>query len=161
VSYRRWRRQSAKLQPKFVGPYCVVEVLPNHTYRVERSGQVSVQSEQRLKPYHASPDAVGQAPPLLEPNRQPNHWGRTIRPREVEIVVPRETDQEQAALLEQQQQQERQQKQQRQASGPPPLPGENAPTRVTGEGRDPPTVVAEEPLAPPAPVQPERSQKAP
>jgi len=77
VSYRRRRGQSAKLQPKFVGPYCVVEVPPNHTNRVKRSGQVSVQSEQRLKPYHASPDAVGQAPPLLEPNRQPNHRGRT------------------------------------------------------------------------------------
>jgi len=36
VSYCRRRRQSAKLQPKFVGPYCVV-VLPNHTYRVEHS----------------------------------------------------------------------------------------------------------------------------
>jgi len=75
VSYRRRRGQSAELQPKFVGPYCVVEVLPNHTYRMERSGQVSVQSEQRLKPYHASPDTVGQAPPLLEPSRQPNHRG--------------------------------------------------------------------------------------
>jgi len=42
VSYRRRRGQSAKLQPKFIGPYCVVEVLPNHTYRVEWSGQVSV-----------------------------------------------------------------------------------------------------------------------
>jgi len=138
-------------------------VLPNHTYRVERSGQVSVQSEQRLKPYQASPDMVGQAPPLLEPNRQPNHRGRTTQPREVEIVVPRETDQEQAALLEQlerQQQQERQQEQQQQAPGPPPLPGENTPSHVTGEGGDPSTVVAEEPLAPPAPVQPERSQRA-
>jgi len=73
VSYRRRRGQSAKFQPKFVGPYCVVEVLPNHTYRVEHSGQVSVQSEQRLKPYQASPNAARQAPPLLEPNRQPNH----------------------------------------------------------------------------------------
>jgi len=90
VSYRRRRGQSAKLQPKFVGPYCVVEVLLNHTYRVERSGQVSVQSEQRLKPYHASPDA----PPFLESNRQPNHRGRTTQSREVEIVVPRETDEE-------------------------------------------------------------------
>jgi len=101
VSYRRRRGKSAKLQPKFVSPYCVVEVLPNHTYRVERSGQVSVQSEQCLKPYHASPDAMGQAPPLLEPNRQPNHRGRTTQPREVEIIVPRETEQKQAALLEQ------------------------------------------------------------
>jgi len=65
VSYRRGREQSAKLHPKFVDLYCVVEMLPNHTYRVERSGQVLAQSEQRLKPYHASPDAVGQAPPLL------------------------------------------------------------------------------------------------
>jgi len=141
VSYRRRRGQSAKLQPKFVGPYCIIEVLPNHTYRVERSGQLSVQSEQRLKPYQASPDAVGQAPPLLEPNRQPNHRGRTTRPREVEIVVPRETDQEQAALLEQlerQQQQERQQEQQQQASGPPPLQGEDTPTRFPGEDGDPP-----------------------
>jgi len=50
VSYRRQCGQSAKLQPKLVGPYCVVEVLPIHTYCVERSGQVSVQNEQRLKP---------------------------------------------------------------------------------------------------------------
>jgi len=80
--------------------------------------------------------------------------------KEVEIVVPRETDQEQAALLEQLEWQQQQERQQRQASGQPPLPGQNTPTRVTGEGVDPPTVVAEEPLAPPAPVQPERSQRA-
>jgi len=109
-----------------------VKVLPNHTYRVELSGQVSVQSEQRLKPYHASPDAVGQAPPLLEPNRQLNHRGRTTQRREVEIVVPRKTDQEQAALLEQLEQQKRQQEQQQQASGPSPLQREDTPTRVTG-----------------------------
>jgi len=42
VSYRRRRGQLAKLLPKFVGPYCVVEVPPNHTYRVECSGQISV-----------------------------------------------------------------------------------------------------------------------
>jgi len=47
VSYHRWRRPLAKLQPKFVGPYCVIEVLPNHTYRVKRSGQLSIQNEQR------------------------------------------------------------------------------------------------------------------
>jgi len=69
VGYRRRRRQSAKFQPKFVGPYCVVEVPPNHTYCVERSGQTSVQSEQRLRLYHASLDTVGQASLFLEPNR--------------------------------------------------------------------------------------------
>jgi len=163
VSYHRRRGQSAKLQPKFVGPYCVVKVLPNHTYRVERWGQVSVQSEQCLKPYQASPDAVRQTPPLLEPNRQPNHRERTTQPREVKIVVPRETDQEQAALLEQlerQQQQERQQEQQQRVSGPPPPPGDDTPTRIAGRSGDPlPMVVADEPLAPAAPVLPERSQR--
>jgi len=42
VSHRRQWGQSAKLQPKFVGPYRLVEVLANSTYRVECSGQTSV-----------------------------------------------------------------------------------------------------------------------
>jgi len=63
VNYRRRRGQTAKLQPKFVGPYAVVEVMPNHTYKLERSGQISVQNEVRLKPYWASPGAAGEAPP--------------------------------------------------------------------------------------------------
>jgi len=63
IRHRRRRGQAAKLQPKFVGPYCVIEVMSNHMYRVEHSGQVSVQNEARLKPYRASPDAAGQAPP--------------------------------------------------------------------------------------------------
>jgi len=63
VNYRRHRGQAAKLQPKFVGPYVVVEAMPNHTYKLERSGQVSVQNEARLKPYWASSGAAGEAPP--------------------------------------------------------------------------------------------------
>jgi len=51
VNGRRRQRPAAKLQPKFVGPYAVVEVMPNHTYKVERSGKVSIQNEARLKPY--------------------------------------------------------------------------------------------------------------
>jgi len=50
---------------------------------------------------------VGQAPPLLEPN----HWGRVTQPREIEIVVWREAEQEQAALLEQLEQQQKQERQ--------------------------------------------------
>jgi len=69
TSHRRRRGQASKLQLKFVGPYCVIEVMPNHTYKVERSGQASIQNEARLKPYWTSPDAAGQAPPLLEPAR--------------------------------------------------------------------------------------------
>jgi len=76
VSYRRHREQAAKLQPKFVGPYAVVEVMPNHTYKLERSGQVSIQNEARLKPYWASPDAVGEAPPRCwSPGGRQQHVG--------------------------------------------------------------------------------------
>jgi len=70
VNYRRRRGQVAKLQPKFVGLYAVVEVMPNHTYKLERSGQASIQNEARLKPYWASPEAAEKAPPLLEPRMQ-------------------------------------------------------------------------------------------
>jgi len=62
VNYRRRRGQAAKLQPKFIGPYVVVEAMPNHTYELERSEQVSVQNEACLKPYWASPGAAGEAP---------------------------------------------------------------------------------------------------
>jgi len=93
INYRRRRGQAAKLQPKFVGPYAVVEVMPNHTYKLERSGQVSIQNETRLKPYWASPDAVGEAPPLLlEPRRQTTTRGRQRHGPEYEVVVPRAED---------------------------------------------------------------------
>ena len=65
VNHRRRCGQAAKLQPKFVGPYVVVEAMPNRTYKIERSGQVSIQNEARLKPYWASPDTVGEAPPVI------------------------------------------------------------------------------------------------
>jgi len=65
VNYCRRRGQAAKLQPKFVGPYAVIEVMPNHTYKLERSGQVSVQNEARLKPYWASSGVAGGPPPIV------------------------------------------------------------------------------------------------
>ena len=88
VSYRRKRGQSAKLQPKFIGPYQVTECYENHSYKIERSGQVSIQNEKRLKPYHPSPDAVGQAPPLLEPRRRPNMRGTRQAEEEPEDLIP-------------------------------------------------------------------------
>jgi len=75
LSYRRKRGQSAKLQPKFVGPYCILEVLANHTYRVERSGQISVQSEKRLKPYWGSRTSTTAIRASTTPN-----WGREDGP---------------------------------------------------------------------------------
>jgi len=118
-------------------------------------------SKQHLKPYHSSPNAVGQAPLLLESNRQPNQQGRVTQPREVEVVIWGEAEREQAALQEQlkQQQRQEQQQQQQQAPRPPSLSGEDTPTRVTGEGGDPPTLATEEPLALQVPVNPVRSQR--
>jgi len=92
VNYRRRRGQATKLQPKFVGPYAVVEVMPNHTYKIERSVQVFIQNEARLKPYWASPDAVGEASALLEPRRQMTISGQRQHEPEYEVVVPREED---------------------------------------------------------------------
>jgi len=68
--------------------------MENHTYKVERPGQVSVQNEAHLKPYWASPDAAGQAPPLLEPARRPTTRGRGIAYRDAKEILP---DQEEAA----------------------------------------------------------------
>jgi len=42
VNYRKFRGQGAKLQLKFVGPYAAVEVMPNHTYKIEHSGEMSI-----------------------------------------------------------------------------------------------------------------------
>jgi len=88
ISHRRRRGQAAKLQLKFVGPYCVIEVMSNQTYKMECSEQVSIQNEARLKPYWGSSDAAGQAPPLLEPARRPPMRGRGMAYREIEEVLP-------------------------------------------------------------------------
>lgn len=44
ANYDRRCRQTTKLQPKFAGPYLVVKALPNRTYKIERSGQMSIQN---------------------------------------------------------------------------------------------------------------------
>jgi len=54
ANYCRRRGKAAKL----VGPYLVVKAMPNHTYKIERSRDVSIQNEACLKLYWASPDEV-------------------------------------------------------------------------------------------------------
>jgi len=73
VNYRRRRRPATKLQPKFVGPYAVVEVMPNHTYKIEHSVQLSIQNKAHLKPYWVSPDTVGEAPRCWSPGGRQRH----------------------------------------------------------------------------------------
>lgn len=135
-----------------MGPYRVVKVLPNHTYQVEHSRQISVQSEQRLEPYHASPDAVGQAPPAWSPIAN-SILGESKSTQGVEIFVWRRPEPD--PKLE-----------------PPSLPGQlepqalgsastlvgNGPTRSTGEGGDPLHLRAEKPPTPQEPVSLEMSQ---
>ena len=62
---RRREGEAPKLQPKFVGPYEVVEAFQNHTYLLERLGQTTVQNERRLKLYRPCTERVGQAPGML------------------------------------------------------------------------------------------------
>jgi len=66
--------------------------MPNHTYKLERSGQVSIQNEARLKLYWASLDVAGEAPPLLEPRRQTTMRGRQRHGPEYKVVVPQAED---------------------------------------------------------------------
>lgn len=52
LEIKHWKKgTNLELQPKFVGPYSVVQVFHNHTYLIHRSGQSSVQNECRLKPH--------------------------------------------------------------------------------------------------------------
>ena len=68
----RRQGENPKLQAKFVGPYQVMKAWGNNSYLVEQQSQSSILREARLKPYHACPERLGQAPSTLEPRRGPN-----------------------------------------------------------------------------------------
>ena len=80
---RRQKGGNPKLQPKFVGPYEVIEVYSNHTYGMERSGQVSLQNECKLKLFKPCSEAAGQALAALEPRRRPNMKGATRKAKPI------------------------------------------------------------------------------
>ena len=83
---RRKKGESNKLQQKFVGPYHVIEAYSNHTYKIERQGQSSVQNELRLKLYHSCTAEPGKAPISLEARRRTNMRG-AIKQREREKLA--------------------------------------------------------------------------
>ena len=62
--------KSQKLQPKYSGPYSVVEVGKNNTYIIEQHGRLSREAETRLKAYIRAQHEEGRAPNLVEPTRQ-------------------------------------------------------------------------------------------
>ena len=96
LNKRRQRGENLKLQPKFVGPYLVTECFPDHTYCVERQGQVSIQNEQRLKLYTTWTGPESQVPGSREPALRPNMKGGYQR-KESEQTLPPVTDQTQMA----------------------------------------------------------------
>ena len=95
---RRRKGDSAKLQPKFLGPYTIIQAFKNHTYTIERQGQQSVQNECRLKIYTPGYHQPGMAPGSRERSRRPNMKGatgregpRTTRPsllQELDKLIP-------------------------------------------------------------------------
>jgi hypothetical protein len=87
LNKRRRKGENPKLQPRFVGPYKIIEARKNHTYRIERQGQSSVQNEGRLKLYRECTEPTGKAPTTLEPRRRPNMKGATRQqPKNAELL---------------------------------------------------------------------------
>ena len=64
-----------KLQPKWQGPYKVLEAYNNHTYLVDLNSRQSVESESRLKLHISADGEWGRAPVLPEPTRHPPRPG--------------------------------------------------------------------------------------
>ena len=89
---RRKKGDNPKLQPKFVGPYEVIEAYSNHTYGIERSGQVSLQNECRLKLFKPYIEAVGQAPAMLEPRHKRNMNGATKKTKPIQYDSDQEEE---------------------------------------------------------------------
>ena len=80
VNKRLKKGQTAKLAPKYVGPYKVLQALPNRTYHITRDGQASVENESRLKKFLGPLDPRAEAPVVLEPARRRTMMGRPARP---------------------------------------------------------------------------------
>ena len=86
VNKRRRKGENPKLQPKFVGPYEVLECYNNHTYKISGHNQETVQNENRLKLYTPCQEPAGRAPSSSEPALRPNMKGmvssRNKRPKD-------------------------------------------------------------------------------
>lgn len=81
--------KAKKLQPKYVGPYNILEVNSNHTYLIEQKGRASVESESRLKPYMPAIHPDGRVPALAEPSRQPTRQGMAgVQPKRLVTSGP-------------------------------------------------------------------------
>ena len=74
----RFRKHtSVKLQPKYYGPYNIVEVFKNRTYKLEQEGKLTLVNEDKLKLHSPATVGWGVAPSKQEPVRQPPRPGRS------------------------------------------------------------------------------------
>ena len=80
-SKRYKKGKTSKLQPKYVGPFKIMEVFSNHTYSIKKNEKESVEHESRLKPHFAAKDSWGRAPNTQEPARHPTKQGISNRKR--------------------------------------------------------------------------------
>lgn len=69
---RRRKGESSRLHPPFMEPFIVKEAYNNHTYKIDKQGQTSVQNEGRLKLFRPSNGPKGQTPVTKAMVRQPN-----------------------------------------------------------------------------------------
>lgn len=83
------KHKSLKPLPKFVGPFTILQVDDNHTYRVEQNGRVGRESEIRFKTYFSSANVAGRAPRSEDPNRQPTkHDGMMVERKRWQAKMP-------------------------------------------------------------------------
>lgn len=85
VGYKVWlhskrtsKNKSAKLLPKFIGTFLILQVEKNHIYPIEQKGRVSRESESRLKAFYESVSAAGKAPRTEEHYCLPTRRGMTV-----------------------------------------------------------------------------------
>ena len=88
VNKRLKKGQTAKLAPKYVGPYKIMQVFPNRTYQLARDGQASVENEIRLKKFVGPLDPRAEAPVVLEPKRRKQMMGRLPAQRKPAFLPP-------------------------------------------------------------------------
>lgn len=60
-SKRTSNHKSAKLLPKFIGPFTILQVESNHTCLIEQNGCVTRESESRLKVFYKSTNEAARA----------------------------------------------------------------------------------------------------
>ena len=63
-----------------------MEAYDNHTYKIDRQGQGSVQNEVGLKLYCSCAAEPGRAPVILEARRRPNMQGALRQRRREEVA---------------------------------------------------------------------------